>query len=256
MSLAIIIMAAGKGTRMKSDLAKVLHKVNERPVIEYVLDKSEILNPEKIVLIVGHQAEKVKDATKNHPVEWALQEPQLGTGHAVIQAEEHLCSFQGNILILSGDAPLVNVSTLKHLIDRHRLENAAATVLTADLKDPSGYGRIIRYGDSNIVSKIVEHKDASPEELLVTEINSGVYVFKADTLFGSLKKITNDNAQQEYYLTDVFSVCFGKEEKVCAFRTANADEIKGINTVEQLREAEKLLLQGGFDPVSRKRADG
>lgn len=244
MSLAIIIMAAGKGTRMKSDLAKVLHKANGRPVIEYVLEKSVRLKPEKIVLIVGHQAEKVKAATSNYPVEWAVQEPQLGTGHAVMQAEGHLGSFQGNILILSGDAPLVNISTLRSLIDRHRRENAAATVLTACLDDPSGYGRIIRHGSSNIVSRIVEQKDASPEELLVNEINSGVYVFRASTLFSALKQITKANAQGEYYLTDVFSLCFGKDEKVCSFQTAFADEIRGINTVEQLREAEKLLLQG------------
>lgn len=240
-SLAIIIMAAGKGTRMKSDLAKVLHKANGRPVIEYVLEKSGALDPEKIVLIVGHQANKVKAVTEKYPVEWALQEPQLGTGHAVMQAEQHLRSFQGDILILSGDAPLVNISTLRQLIDSHYLENAAATVLTADLHDPFGYGRIIRHGDSNSISKIVEHKDASPEELTVREINSGVYVFRANTLFSSLKKITNNNAQQEYYLTDVFSICFGNGERVCAFKTANADEIKGINTIAQLREAEKLL---------------
>ena len=243
MSLAVVIMAAGKGTRMKSDLAKVLHKANGRPVIEYVLEKSETLDPEKIVLIVGHQADKVKEATKNYPVEWALQEPQLGTGHAIMQAEKPLLSFRGDILILSGDAPLVNTSTLRNLIDRHRRENAAATVLTAELKNPSGYGRIVRSGESNTVSRIVEHKDASQEELLVKEINSGVYVFKADTLFNALKQITNNNAQQEYYLTDVFSVCFGNGEKVCAFQTANADEIKGINTVEQLREAESFLLE-------------
>ncbi len=244
MPLAIIIMAAGKGTRMKSDLAKVLHKANGRPVIKYVLDKSQTLGPEKIVLIVGHQTDKVKEATKDYPVEWALQEPQLGTGHAIMQAEEPLRSFRGDILILSGDAPLVNIATLRNLIDSHRMENAAATVLTAELKDPSGYGRIVRSGESNTVSRIVEHKDASPQELLVCEINSGIYVFRAEILFNALKKITDKNAQNEYYLTDVFSVCFGNGEKVCAMQTANADEIKGINTIEQLREAEGLLLQG------------
>ena len=241
MSLAIIIMAAGKGTRMKSDLAKVLHKANKRPVIEYVLETASALDPEKIVLIVGHQAEKVKHATKQYRIEWALQKPQHGTGHAVMQAEQSLRSFQGDILILSGDAPLVNVVTLRQLIDHHRKEHAAATVLTADLQDPSGYGRIIRNGESNGVSRIVEQKDASSEELLVQEINSGVYVFRAAVLFNSLKKITKNNAQQEYYLTDVFSICFGKGEKVSAYKTANADEIKGINTVEQLREAERIL---------------
>lgn len=243
MSLAVVIMAAGKGTRMKSDLAKVLHKANGRPVIEYVLEKSETLEPEKTVLIVGHQSDRVKEATKKYPVEWALQEPQLGTGHAIMQAERALHSFTGDILILSGDAPLVNTATLRNLIDSHRKENAAATVLTARLKDPSGYGRIVRFGQSNTVSRIVEHKDASPEELLVEEINSGIYVFRSDILFNALQQITNNNAQEEYYLTDVFSVCFGKGEKVCAFETANAEEIKGINTVEQLREAESILTE-------------
>lgn len=241
MSLAIIIMAAGKGTRMKSDMAKVLHEANGRPIVEYVLDKSVSLKPEKIVLIVGHQAEKVKKATATFPVEWALQEPQLGTGHAVMQAENALKGFTGDILILSGDAPMVRQTTLESLLESHRKENAAATVLSAELGDPSGYGRIIRHGDGGSVLKIVEHKDASGEELAVKEINSGVYVFRAGILFDALQSITNDNAQAEYYLTDVFSICFRKGLKVSAFKTGDADEIKGINTREQLLEAEKLL---------------
>ncbi len=243
MSLAIVIMAAGKGTRMKSDLAKVLHKANGRPIIEYVLEKSQTLDPEKIVLIVGHQADRVKAATKKYSVEWALQQPQHGTGHAVMQAEEPLHDFPGDILILSGDAPLVDITTLRRLIESHGAENAEATVLTADVTDPSGYGRVIRHNNSASVAKIVEHKDALPEELLVREINSGVYLFRADTLFSALKKINNNNAQGEYYLTDVFSICFDEGKKVTAFKTANADEIKGINTTEQLREAENILMR-------------
>ena len=241
MPLAIIVMAAGKGTRMKSDQAKVLHKANGKTLIEHVIEKSKSLDPDSIVLIVGHQAEKVMEATLHHDVQWALQEPQLGTGHAVMQAEEHLGSFPGDIIILSGDAPLVSISTLNNLVESHRRENAAATVLTASLDNPAGYGRIIRRNNSSTVSKIVEHKDALPEELAVREINAGMYVFKAATLFDSLKKITNDNAQNEYYLTDVFSICFRNGEKVSAFQTADADEIKGINTVDQLREAEEIL---------------
>jgi len=250
MSLAIIIMAAGKGTRMKSDLAKVLHKANGRPVIEYVLDKTTALDPDKTVLIVGHQADKVRKATSHFPVVWALQEPQLGTGHAIMQAEEPLSFFKGDILILSGDAPLVTLSTLRKLIESHRNQSAAATVLTADLTDPSGYGRIIRNGNTSDVSRIVEHKDASPEERLIHEINSGVYVFRSDTLFHSLSKISDKNAQQEYYLTDVFSICFENGEKVSACKTENADEIKGINTVEQLREVEQVLLKNSTDSCS------
>jgi UDP-N-acetylglucosamine pyrophosphorylase len=241
MKLAVIIMAAGKGTRMKSDLPKVLHKANGRPLIEYVLDTSNALDPEEVVLIVGHQAELVKEATARYEVTAALQEPQLGTGHAVMQAKNALQYFEGEVLILSGDAPLVNVRTLQQLIAFHRTENATATVLTADLADPAGYGRVIRLNQSDTVLKIVEHKDATAEELAVREINSGIYVFNAPVLFKALGEITTNNAQKEYYLTDVFGICFNSGKRVCAFKTADPEEIIGINTPEQLREAEEIL---------------
>ncbi len=241
MSLSIIVMAAGKGTRMKSDLPKVLHTANGKPIIEYVVETSSALSPESIVLIVGHRAEDVQKATERYNVFCAMQEPQLGTGHAVMQAENPLRAFRGDILILSGDAPLITRGTLSNLLDFHRQEKAAATVLTAELEDPSGYGRIIRDRRSNGVEKIVEHKDAQPEELAIREINSGVYVFDSTTLFSALKDIGNNNAQQEYYLTDVFSICLQKGRKIAAFRTDDPDEIRGINTPEQLREAESIL---------------
>ncbi len=241
MALAVIIMAAGKGTRMQSDLAKVLHQANGRPVIEYVLDKALALQPEKVVLVVGHQAELVRKATERYEVEYALQEPQLGTGHAIMQAEEPLRNFQGEILILSGDAPLVTSQTLEKLISLHRKEGAAATVLTAEFDDPTGYGRVIRQKNSESILKIVEQKDASPQEAAVREINSGIYVFNAELLFQALGQINTNNAQKEYYLTDVFAICFQNGRKVCAFKTENPNEILGINTPEQLREAERIL---------------
>ncbi|MFZ4526346.1 MAG: sugar phosphate nucleotidyltransferase [Chlorobium sp.] len=241
MALAVIIMAAGKGTRMKSDLAKVLHRANGRALVEYVLDTALSLEPEKIVLIVGHQAELVKEATVQYRIVAALQEPQLGTGHAVMQTEALLNDFNGEVLILSGDAPLVNAETLQKLIAFHRSSHAAATVLTAELDDPTGYGRVIRVLNSDRVLKIVEQKDASEEELAVREINSGVYVFDTHMLFEALGKINTNNAQQEYYLTDVFGICFQCGKKVCAFKTDNSEEILGINTPEQLVEAERLL---------------
>jgi len=246
MSLAIVIMAAGKGTRMKSDLPKVLHQANGRPVVEYVIEKSEALEPEMIVLITGHQSEKVRQATSKFDVRYALQEPQHGTGHAVMQAEPLLKEFDGEIIILSGDAPLFTTATLKELVAFHRANKAVATVLTAEIDDPTGYGRVIRSGDGEEVLRIVEQKDASDEEKTVNEINSGVYVFNAAELFEALNSITNDNAQQEYYLTDVFGICFGKGLKVCAFTVADPNEIRGINTPEQLREAETLLLSGKY----------
>lgn len=243
MALAVIIMAAGKGTRMQSDLPKVLHQANGRPLIDYVLDSANALLPDKIVLIVGHQAELVKNAVARYRLTTALQEPQLGTGHAVMQAETHLSDFEGEILILSGDAPLVNTETLQKLIAFHRSRNGAATVLTAELPDPTGYGRIIREKNSESVLKIVEQKDASKEELAVREINSGVYVFNAVVLFDALAEINTNNAQHEYYLTDVFGICFQNGRRVYAFKTGNPDEILGINTPEQLVEAERLLSE-------------
>ena len=243
MALAVVIMAAGKGTRMQSDLPKVLHRANGRPIIEYVLDTSKKLEPEKTVLIVGHQAELVTEATARYGVETALQEPQLGTGHAIMQAESHLTDFEGEVLILSGDAPLVNLHTLHELIAFHHSREAAATVLTAELSDPTGYGRVIRLNGSESVMKIVEQKDASDEERAVKEINSGIYVFNARLLFEALRQINTNNAQKEYYLTDLFRICFQRGEKVCAFKTDNSDEIIGINTPQELIKAERILLE-------------
>ncbi|KAA6230626.1 UDP-N-acetylglucosamine pyrophosphorylase [Chlorobium phaeovibrioides] len=241
MPLAIVIMAGGKGTRMQSDLPKVLHKAAGRALIEHVIDKSQALDPEKIILIVGHQAELVKDSVKHYPVACALQEPQLGTGHAVMQAEEPLQNFQGEVLILSGDAPLFTLESLQNLIRFHRESDAQATVLTAEMENPTGYGRVIRKPGTDSVEKIIEQKDATEEEKTVKEINSGVYVFNAETLFSSLKEITTNNAQHEYYLTDVFGVCFRKGSRVAAWKTPNPDEIHGINTPQQLAHAERLL---------------
>jgi UDP-N-acetylglucosamine pyrophosphorylase len=252
MALAVIIMAAGKGTRMQSDLPKVLHQANGRPLIDYVLDTANALDPDKIILIVGHQAELVKEATSRYSLTAALQKPQLGTGHAVMQAEAHLHNFDGDVLILSGDAPLVNIGTLQELIAFHRARNGAATVLTAELHDPTGYGRVIRQNESDSVLKIVEHKDATKEELAVREINSGVYVFNSRLLFTALGQINTDNAQQEYYLTDVFGICFQSGKRVYAFRTDNPNEIIGINTPEQLKEAEKLLLQNEIKSTAQE----
>lgn len=242
MSLAIVIMAAGKGTRMKSNLPKVLHQANGKPVVEYVIEKSQALDPETIILITGHQSDKVQQATSKFPIHYALQEPQNGTGHAVMQAEPLLKNFEGEVIILSGDAPLFKTATLEELVAFHRKSQAVATVLTAEIDDPTGYGRVIRSGDGEKIQRIVEQKDASKEEKTVREINSGVYVFNTKMLFDTLNSITNDNAQQEYYLTDVFGICFGKGLKVCAFKTNNPNEILGINTPAQLKEAEELLL--------------
>ncbi|NTU52471.1 MAG: NTP transferase domain-containing protein [Chlorobiaceae bacterium] len=247
MSLSIVIMAAGKGTRMNSDLPKVLHQANGKALVAYVIQKARKLDPDKIVLIIGHQADKVREATAGFPVSLAVQEPQLGTGHAIMQAEPFLHDFVGDIVILSGDAPLFTTRTLRELVAFHRSTRAVATVLTAELENPTGYGRIIRSKNGEEVLKIVEQKDATLSERAIKEINSGVYVFDSVDLFSALHSITNDNAQQEYYLTDVFGICFNKGKKVCAFKVRDPDEIRGINTPEQLSEAEELLKSGKYE---------
>lgn len=242
MSLAVTIMAAGKGTRMKSSKAKVLHELNGLSLIEHVLNTAKKLNPEKIVLIVGHQADEVKQATKAYHASYALQEPQLGTGHAVMQAETPLNDFDGHVLILSGDVPLVTFNTLNELLNHHLNTEAVATVLTTNIEDPTGYGRVVRNVEGTEVLKIVEHKDASEEEKAINEINSGIYIFKKEPLFKALHRVDNNNAQGEYYLPDVFKLFLEDNLKISALLTSNFNEIRGINTVEQLSEAEKILM--------------
>jgi len=242
MSLAVTIMAAGKGTRMKSSKAKVLHELNGLSLIEHVLNTAKKLNPEKIVLIVGHQADEVKQTTKAYHASYALQEPQLGTGHAVMQAETPLNDFDGHVLILSGDVPLVTFNTLSELLNHHLNTEAVATVLTTNIEDPTGYGRVVRNADGTEVLKIVEHKDASEEEKAINEINSGIYIFKKEPLFKALHRVDNNNAQGEYYLPDVFKLFLQDNLKISALLTSNFNEIRGINTVEQLSEAEKILM--------------
>jgi len=241
MSLAIAIMAAGKGTRMKSTLPKVLHQAQGKPMIVHVLNTSKTLNPEKIVLIVGHQADMVKEATASFNADYALQSPQLGTGHAVMQAEAALKAFEGNVVILSGDVPLVTAKTLQSLISQHEATQAVATVLTAELDDPTGYGRVIRDASGGDVLKIVEHKDASDEERQIQEINSGIYVFEKASLFDALSRIDNNNTQSEYYLPDVFKIFFADGKKVTALKTGDFNEIRGVNTKEQLTEVDAVL---------------
>jgi UDP-N-acetylglucosamine pyrophosphorylase len=237
---ATAIMAAGKGTRMKSDLAKVLHLINGRPMIHYVLDLALDLGSENTVLIIGHQKEKVKEVCAGYPVQFAIQEEQLGTAHAVMQTKHLLGSYQYDLLVLSGDVPLLTQRTLKRLITTHQNSGAIATLLIANLEDPTGYGRVIRDNEGK-VSKIVEQKDATPDELKITEINVGIYMFKTVPLFLNLDLVNNDNAQQEYYLPDIVKMYVDRGEKVVAQLADNFDETRGINTIEQLKEAETIL---------------
>ncbi len=238
--LVAVILAAGKGKRMKSDLPKVLHKINDRPMVHYVIDLAKNVGSEKTILIIGHGKELVKDACKSMDVKFAVQQQQLGTGHAVSMSADELNGYDGDVLVLSGDVPLLTADTIRELIDTQQESGAAATILTSELDDPTGYGRIIR-DENNFVRNIVEHKDATPEELAIREINVGIYIFKSIDLFKALKLVRNDNNQGEYYLPDVVPIFLSEGKKVNAVKTKNFNETRGINDVDQLKEAETIL---------------
>lgn len=234
-----VVLAAGQGTRMKSKLYKVLHPVMNRPMVQHVVDQLKTLNLESIITVVGFGAEKVKTQLGDDS-HYVIQEEQLGTGHAVIQTKDLLKDKEGTTIVVCGDTPLLTDKTLEELLSYHDQEGAKATVLTAKAPDPKGYGRIIR-NSANNVEKIVEHKDAKQEELLVQEINTGTYCFDNKTLFEALDQVSNDNAQGEYYLPDVIEIVKQQEEKVSAYQTPNFDETLGVNDRVALSQAEKLM---------------
>jgi len=240
--LAAIILAAGKGTRMKSDLPKVFHEILGEPMLTYVIQTVQKLKPQRILVVVGHQRELITDYYKEWPVEFVVQTEQLGTGHAVQQAESPLQGFNGNVLVLAGDVPLLKAETLTDLVVWHDEHKAAATDLTAELPDAQNYGRIVRGADGSLV-KIVEKKDASPAELQIKEFNTGTFCFDAKALFAALKEVKAENAQQEYYLTDTIHILRQQGLPVLAYKTADAGETLGINTREELVAIEKLLLK-------------
>ncbi len=239
-NISTIILAAGKGTRMKSDLAKVLHPLNRRPMVEYVIDAAEAIGSEKIVLIIGHQKERVRKALQGRQVEFAVQEPQLGTGHAVLQAAPYFRDYDGNILVLSGDVPLLRPESLQRFIEFHQKKRPLATMLTTHMPDPTGYGRVVRDASGYVV-EIVEEKDAEEATRQIKEINVGIYVFAARPLFATLPLVKNDNRQGEYYLPDVLKIYADRGEKIAAYPTENVEETHGINTLEQLKNAEQIL---------------
>ncbi|MDG2984464.1 bifunctional UDP-N-acetylglucosamine diphosphorylase/glucosamine-1-phosphate N-acetyltransferase GlmU [Latilactobacillus curvatus] len=234
-----IILAAGKGTRMKSKLYKVLHEVCGRPMVDHVLTQVERTHPTNVVTIVGHGAEKVKDYLGDRS-QYALQAEQLGTGHAVLQAEALLKDEDGITIVVSGDTPLLTAETFEKLFAYHHDKGAKATILTATAPDPTGYGRIIR-NDIGIVEKIVEQKDTNDKEAAVNEINTGVYCFDNKTLFQALHEVTNKNAQGEYYLTDVVEILKKKGEIVAAYRMPNFEESMGVNDRVALAAATKVM---------------
>ncbi|MEZ5306322.1 MAG: bifunctional UDP-N-acetylglucosamine diphosphorylase/glucosamine-1-phosphate N-acetyltransferase GlmU [Pyrinomonadaceae bacterium] len=266
--LNVLILAAGLGTRMKSNLAKVLHELDGRPLINHVCRTASALAPSKIFVVVGHQAEQVRDAVLSEldeqAVEFVRQESQLGTGDAVNSARGLLENSNSTLLVLSGDVPMIRAETLAGLVQQHNEyedAGAACSILTVHLDDPSGYGRVVRDIDGNF-RKIVEQKDGNEEELAVAEINSGIYCFDTLKLFRALTGVRNDNAQGEYYLTDVPRILLDAGERVSLFKHDSPGEIEGINNRKQLasmerdmrlRTVSRLMLEAGvtfIDPYS------
>ena len=238
--LHIVILAAGKGTRMKSAIPKVLHRAGELPLIEHVLRAGAALEPQSVAVILGHQSDVVQAAIgKRLGLGFALQEPQLGTGHALLQAETLLAGAKGTVVLLSGDVPLLRPDTLKELLARHRDCGATATVLTAIVDEPHGYGRIIRR-DGRIAA-IVEHKDATAEQRAIQEINSGIYAFDLAPLFAALKDIGSANAQGEYYLPDLVRIYRERGLVVETLVAADAREILGVNSRKELADLTAIL---------------
>jgi bifunctional UDP-N-acetylglucosamine pyrophosphorylase/glucosamine-1-phosphate N-acetyltransferase len=238
----LAVLAAGKGTRMKSARAKVLHRLGGVPMIEYVLAAARPLHPASTVVVVGHQADAIMSALARFSgLTFVVQTPQLGTGHALLATEPVLAKASGTVILLSGDVPMLSAKTVKNLADHHVSTGAAATVLTAVVDNPHGYGRIVRTGEQ--IARIVEEKDATPAEREIREINSGIYAFSLHRLFESLREIATENAQGEYYLPDLVAIYRRKGLRVETMAMKTADEIKGINSRGELAAMSRTLRE-------------
>ena len=236
--LRIVILAAGKGTRMNSGLPKVLHKLHDKTLIDYVLDESELLNPIESILVVGFKKNQIISHTKSRiKLRYVTQKEQLGTGHAVLQTEKLLKDKKGHILILYGDVPNIKASSLEPIIEDHIINNRDLTLITAEVDNPTGYGRIIRNKNGQLL-KIVEEKDCNDDERMIKEWNPGIYIFKTTKVFEILNNIKTNNASKEYYLTDAIGLAQQYNMQIKAIKIINSDEVLGINTTEQLEELE------------------
>ncbi len=245
MNLAIAILAAGKGKRMQNpDLPKVLTPLNGKPILAYVIETALKLSPKIIYVIVGFKKQLVIDFCKEKfnqdEIEFVEQAEQLGTGHAVLQIEPFLDFSITDLLILSGDVPLISFKNLKHLITFHQKNENDLSLISTKVQNPFGYGRIIRNSNGRL-SKIIEHKDLPDENFNINEINAGIYLVKVDKLFENLKLLGNDNAQNEYYLTDLVEIYLMKGLKVDALLIDDFTEVLGVNTYKELQEIENIL---------------
>jgi bifunctional UDP-N-acetylglucosamine pyrophosphorylase/glucosamine-1-phosphate N-acetyltransferase len=238
--LGVILLAAGQGTRMKSDLPKVLHRLGGKALFVHVLEIARQLDPSIVTIVIGHGASAVKQAYTKNDVSWVMQEKQLGTGHAVLCAKEKFEGFKGDVLILSGDVPMIQEKTLRTMLEHHRRRGAAVTLLTAQLEKPRGYGRILR--DANgALTGIVEEKDATEAQRQVCEVNAGVYVASAPFLFAALSGVGNNNRQGEYYLPDIVVIGLNQGKTIATVTVDDVRETMGINSREELASMEKNL---------------
>ena len=226
---------------MKSSRPKVLHPLGGRPIVEHVLRTTDQLKADRTVLVIGHGADEVRGALGHRPnLEFAVQSPQLGTGHALLQAESHLTDKTGTVLLLYGDVPLLSAGTLQRLLEAHRAARAAATVLTTELTDPYGYGRVVR-DPAGHITRIVEERDASAPEREIREINSGIYAFELAGLFSSLRALATDNAQGEYYLTDLVAAYHRDGRRLETMTLESPEELRGVNSREDLADLTAVL---------------
>jgi len=239
--LHVVVLAAGKGTRMKSSTPKVLHAAAGLPLIEWVLRLARSLDPASISVVLGHGAEAVRDAVASAGVQTVIQEPQLGTGHALLQTRPLLAGATGRVLLLSGDVPLLTPASVRRLLEEQAARRAAVVVASADVVDPTGYGRMVRQAGELV--RIVEHRDASAAEREIREINSGVYVFDLAPLFDALERVGSANAQGEYYLPDLIGIFRGDGRVVEAVKLGDPDEIRGINTRAELAAVGRVLQE-------------
>jgi UDP-N-acetylglucosamine diphosphorylase/glucosamine-1-phosphate N-acetyltransferase len=239
--VSAVILAAGKGKRMKADMAKVLQPLCGKPMLTYSVDIARAVNVEKIVVIIGHQAGLVRETFKDQGLIFVEQLEQLGTGHAVLQARDVFHGYNGTILILCGDVPMLSPLTIRALLEVHILEKSIVTVLTTILDDPYGYGRVIKEGKKGEISRIVEEKDASLTEKKIKEINTGIYCVESNFLYSAVGDIGNENIQKEYYLTDIVGIAWKKGFKTRSFITASSFEVMGINTPDDLEKASERM---------------
>jgi bifunctional UDP-N-acetylglucosamine pyrophosphorylase/glucosamine-1-phosphate N-acetyltransferase len=239
--IAIAIMAAGKGTRLKSKHPKVLNEVGGKPLLAHVITAArQVVNPQDIFAIIGYQADRVRQAVENTGVEFVIQEPQRGTGHALMGARQALANYD-HVIVLSGDAPLITSETIAMLRDFHLKHKPAMTILSAELEDPTGYGRIVRRGKRGEVQAVVEEKSCTPAQRKLREINSGFYVFAVEPLYSFINTLKTDNPHAEYYLTDMAEVFRKAKQRVLAVKTENPSEILGSNTRAELVELDRKL---------------